>query len=137
MNFHLISVRRSWMVVSTLLLLIGFVASLGSTPTVAEQGFAQDARPTPLPRTAAPITPCPTTPAPTPPPPPTATPAPTSPTATPTTFEPTPTATLTVILLPATGNPFSSALGVLAFIACLGACGWGILSGGRARGSKH
>lgn len=66
------------------LLLASFVVGLGVgrpvPPILAENGNAQDPRPTPLPRTPVPITPC--SPTQTPTSPPTATPLPPTPTAT-------------------------------------------------------
>jgi len=90
MSLQHTGIGRSISTIGIFLLLIITVAALTgtTTPALAENGVAQDLRPTPIPRTPVPVTPCPTTPAPTT--------APTTP------HEP--IATPTVILLPATGG---------------------------------
>jgi hypothetical protein len=98
------AIGRSIIAIGIFLLLVSTAAVLtGTTPALAENGVAQDLRPTPMPRTPVPITPCPTTPAPT-------LPAPTAPPAT----QLQPTATPMIILLPATGGETNSPARALA-----------------------
>lgn len=119
-RLHFSSTRRGLLAIGIMLVLVSFtmiVMGQNATPIFAQNGIAQDDRPTPLPNT-----PCP----PTATPPPTETPPPTSPPATPPpeTHPPAPTATPTPTLLPTTGSARIPGLGLLALGLLIFGLGW-------------